>query len=37
MITRMTTVNALLAKVYAALPVGGRLIISEPMGGGHAA
>jgi demethylspheroidene O-methyltransferase len=28
------TVNALLAKVYAALPVGGRLIISEPMGGG---
>lgn len=28
------TVGALLAKVYAALPAGGRLLISEPMGGG---
>lgn len=28
------TVRALLARVYAALPKGGRLIISEPMGGG---
>lgn len=28
------TVAALLAKVYAALPEGGRLIISEPMSGG---
>ena len=28
------TVAALLAKVHAALPVGGRLIISEPMSGG---
>lgn len=28
------TVAALLAKVYDALPTGGRLIISEPMGGG---
>ena len=28
------TVRALLARVYAALPAGGRLIISEPMGGG---
>lgn len=28
------TVRALLAKVYKALPVGGRLIISEPMTGG---
>lgn len=28
------TVSALLASVYAALPPGGRLIISEPMGGG---
>lgn len=28
------TVRALLAKVYNALPEGGRLIISEPMGGG---
>lgn len=28
------TVEALLAKVYAALPPGGRLIVSEPMGGG---
>ena len=30
------TVRALLAKVYTALPRGGRLIISEPMGGGAA-
>lgn len=30
------TVSALLAKVYDALPIGGRLIISEPMGGGAA-
>jgi demethylspheroidene O-methyltransferase len=29
-----STVSALLAKVYAALPVGGRLIVSEPMSGG---
>ena len=29
-----STVQSLLAKVYATLPVGGRLIISEPMGGG---
>ncbi|MEM6888219.1 MAG: methyltransferase [Pseudomonadota bacterium] len=29
------TVRALLAKVFAALPPGGRLIISEPMSGGH--
>lgn len=28
------TVRALLAKVYAALPQGGRLVISEPMSGG---
>lgn len=28
------TVRALLSKVHAALPAGGRLIISEPMGGG---
>lgn len=28
------TVRALLARVYDALPAGGRLIISEPMGGG---
>ncbi len=28
------TVEALLAKVFAALPPGGRLIVSEPMGGG---
>ncbi|WP_223421465.1 acetylserotonin O-methyltransferase [Tateyamaria pelophila] len=28
------TVRALLAKIYEALPVGGRLIVSEPMGGG---
>ncbi len=28
------TVRALLAQVYDALPAGGRLIISEPMGGG---
>ncbi|MEL7166951.1 MAG: methyltransferase [Pseudomonadota bacterium] len=28
------TVRALLASVYAALPPGGRLIVSEPMGGG---
>ncbi|MEO0402471.1 MAG: methyltransferase [Pseudomonadota bacterium] len=28
------TVRALLASVYAALPAGGRLIVSEPMGGG---
>ncbi|MEM6728287.1 MAG: methyltransferase [Pseudomonadota bacterium] len=30
------TVRALLAKVYAALPSGGRLVISEPMLGGEA-
>jgi demethylspheroidene O-methyltransferase len=29
-----TTVRALLASVHAALPVGGRLIVSEPMSGG---
>jgi demethylspheroidene O-methyltransferase len=29
-----STVSALLAKVYAALPPGGRLIVSEPMSGG---
>lgn len=29
------TVEALLTKVYEALPPGGRLIISEPMGGGQ--
>ncbi len=29
-----STVLALLAKVYAALPAGGRLIVSEPMSGG---
>jgi len=29
-----STVQALLQHVYAALPAGGRLIISEPMGGG---
>ncbi|TNF60449.1 MAG: methyltransferase domain-containing protein, partial [Rhodobacteraceae bacterium] len=29
-----STVQALLEKVYAALPPGGRLIVSEPMGGG---
>ncbi len=29
------TVRALLAKVFATLPPGGRLIVSEPMGGGH--
>ncbi|MCM2562035.1 acetylserotonin O-methyltransferase [Lutimaribacter sp. EGI FJ00015] len=29
-----TTVRALLAKVHAALPPGGRLIVSEPMSGG---
>lgn len=29
------TVTALLAKVYDALPAGGRLYISEPMGGGR--
>lgn len=28
------TVRSLLHKVYAALPAGGRLIVSEPMGGG---
>lgn len=28
------TVRALLAKIYEALPTGGRLIVSEPMGGG---
>ena len=28
------TVSALLARIYAVLPVGGRLIISEPMSGG---
>ncbi|WP_299146384.1 methyltransferase [uncultured Tateyamaria sp.] len=28
------TVRALLARVYDALPAGGRLIVSEPMGGG---
>lgn len=31
-----STVQALLAKVYDALPAGGRLLISEPMGGGAA-
>ena len=30
-----TTVAALLASAHAALPVGGRIIISEPMSGGH--
>ena len=29
-----STVAALLARVYDALPVGGRLIVSEPMSGG---
>ncbi|MCL4104885.1 UNVERIFIED_CONTAM: hypothetical protein GTU68_018592 [Idotea baltica] len=29
------TVEALLAKIYDTLPKGGRLIISEPMSGGH--
>jgi len=32
---RDETVRALLAKVYAALPTGGRLIVSEPMSGGQ--
>lgn len=31
-----STVHALLEKVYQALPPGGRLIVSEPMGGGQA-
>ena len=30
------TVRALLARIYQALPKGGRLIVSEPMGGGDA-
>lgn len=29
------TVSALLSKVFAALPPGGRLIVAEPMSGGH--